>query len=62
MDNNGLLEIAKAINNLSTTISIAFGGINFTLWMFLLFKNMGTSNAILDKLTDKIDKLLIKKQ
>jgi hypothetical protein len=58
MNNDGLLEIAKAINNLVAVI----GSINFTLWMFLLFKNMGTSSTLFNKLIDKIDELLIKNQ
>jgi hypothetical protein len=50
MDNNGLLEIAKSINNLAAVI----GSINFTLWMFLLFKNMGTSSSSIDKIAENL--------
>jgi hypothetical protein len=36
-ETDALLKIAKSIELLAATI----GSINFTLWLFLLFKNMG---------------------
>jgi hypothetical protein len=49
MDNNGLLEISKSINNLAGAIL----SVNFTLWLFLLFKNMGTSSDVLKNIFGK---------
>lgn len=57
MNNDGLLEIAKAINTLSSVMSVGIGSLNFTLWLFLLFKNMGTSTSSIDHLTKWVEKI-----